>query len=131
MDYITFVYLYMFIFLLKNTKVRSPLGPGRTYLAPKGLPKGHQRVPKIIPKSVLQPEGPHGVPQTAQKSKMNPKWSKMLRKLRSDGLPPTHWRTPSPSGKRHGGGLRGCAVRLIGKKTLGCEDHMLVILAFF
>ena len=40
-------------------------------LAPKDLPKGHQKASKISPKSVLQPEGSHGLPQTAQKSKIN------------------------------------------------------------
>ena len=41
-------------------------------LSPKGSPKGHLKPPQITPKSALQPEGPHGVPQRAQKSKMNP-----------------------------------------------------------
>ena len=42
-------------------------------LAPKGSPKGHLKPPQITPKSDLQPQGPHGVPQKPQKFKKNPK----------------------------------------------------------
>ena len=38
-------------------------------LAPKGSPKGHPKPPQITPKSALQPESSHGLPQRAQKSK--------------------------------------------------------------
>ena len=56
-------------------------------LAPKGSPKGHLKPPQITPKSALQPEGPHGVSQRAQKSKMHPNNAQNIELLGPCGLP--------------------------------------------
>ena len=55
--------------------------------SPPWPPKAHQKDAKISPKSAFQPEGPHGVSQRAQKSKMNPKNAQNIELLDPCGAP--------------------------------------------
>ena len=55
--------------------------------SPPWPPKAHQKDAKISPKSAFQPEGPHGVSQRAQKSKMNPKNVQNIELLGPCGIP--------------------------------------------
>ena len=55
--------------------------------SPPWPPKAHQKDAKISPKSAFQPEGPHGVSQRAQKSKMNPKNVQHVELLGPCGVP--------------------------------------------
>ena len=83
-------------------------------LAPKGLPKGHLKAPKITPKSVLQPEGPHGVPQRAQKSKMNPKKVQNVEKIAFRWAPTHTLENTFPI--RKNGTVAVCAAALLDSK---------------